>query len=81
MEEEAFLMIPSQWSPVHVANDGQISFFYLQERKTQPTSVLDLLSSGKATLAADAQLYLAERLLETAKNKHAIVLPLQREPE
>lgn len=77
MQEEAFVMMPNQWSPVRVADEGQIVFFYLQERKMGEAPILDLLSFGKETLAADAQRFLAERLLETAKKKNAIVLPLQ----
>ncbi len=81
MKEEAFIMMPNQWSPVRVADEGQIVFFYLQEKKRADTPILDLLSFGKETLASDAQRYLAERLLENAKGKNAIVIPLQGEKE
>jgi hypothetical protein len=77
MQEEAFVLMPNQWSPVRVAEEGQIVFFYLQERKPAEAPIFDLLSFGKEILAADAQRYLAERLLETAKQKNAIILPLQ----
>lgn len=81
MKEQAFLMLPDLWSPIHVAEDGQIVFFYLQEKKSTPGPVLDQLVLGKETLAADAKLYFAERLLQTVKKKHAIVIPVQKEDE
>lgn len=77
MTEDDFVMMPNQWSPVRLSDEGQVIFFYMQEKKTADTPILDLLAFGKETLAADAQRYLAEKLLESAKNKKAIVLPLQ----
>ncbi len=81
MKEEAFVMMPDQWSPVRVADQGQVIFFYLQEKKQTDAPILDLLSFGKETLAADAKRYLAERLLDVAKDKNAISIPLQGEKE
>ena len=81
MKNEAFMMHPDLWSPIHVAEDGQIVFFYLQEKKTTPTPILDQLSIGKETLAADAKTYFAEKFLQTVKDKNAIVIPLQKEDE
>lgn len=77
MSEDDFVMMPNQWSPIRLSDEGQVVFFYLKEKKTTDTPILDLLSFGKETLAADAQRYLAEKLLESAKNKKAIVIPLQ----
>ncbi|MES2273298.1 MAG: hypothetical protein V4487_03820 [Chlamydiota bacterium] len=78
MKEQAFLLVPNQWSPIHVAEEGQIVFFYLKEKKPCSTPLLDQMSVGKETLAADAKRYLAERLLETAKGKKSIVIPVER---
>lgn len=81
MKEQAFLMLPGLWSPIHVAEDGQIVFFYLQEKKIGEAPILDQLSFGKETLAADAKIYVTERLLQTVKQKKAIVIPVQKEDE
>lgn len=81
MKEQAFMMLSGLWSPVYAADDGQVVFFYLQEKKSNQLPILDQLNFGKETLAADAQRYVAERLLQTVKSKHAIVIPVQREDE
>ncbi len=81
MKEQAFLMLPDLWSPIHLADDGKILFFYLQEKKTTPAPILDQLAFGKETLAADAQAYVTERLLQVVKKKKAIVIPVQKEDE
>ena len=39
MKEQAFMMLPDLWSPIHVADDGQIVFFYYQEKKANPSSL------------------------------------------
>ena len=64
-----------------MAEDGEIVFFYLQERKSSPAPILDQLSIGKETLAADAKAYFAETFLQKVKEKNAIVIPLQKEDE
>jgi hypothetical protein len=79
MKEQAFLLVPNQWSPIYVPDDGQIVFFYLLEKKPHETPILEQLSFGKATLSADAQRYLGERLIETAQKKQAIVIPVEKE--
>ncbi len=81
MKEKAFIMLPDFWSPIHVADNGQISFFYLQEKKVNPAPILDQLLLGKQTLAADAKAYVAERLLKVVKTKKAIVIPVQKDNE
>jgi hypothetical protein len=81
MQNQAFLMLPDLWSPIHVADDGQIVFFYLQEKKVGADPILDQLSFGKETLAADAKAYVTEKLLQTVKIKNAIVIPLQKDDE
>lgn len=81
MKEQAFLLVPNEWSPIQVPADGQIVFFYLQEKKQDESPILEQLAFGKETLSADAQRFLAERLLETTIKKQAIVIPLQREIE
>ena len=81
MKEEAFVMVPEQWSPIHVPPDGDISFFYFEEKKPHRDPILEQVLFGKETIAADAERYVAERLIETAKKKNAIVIPLQMEKE
>lgn len=81
MKEQAFMMLPDCWSPIHVADQGEIMFFYLQEKKTNSAPILEQLAFGKETLSADAKLYATERLLEAVKNKHAIVIPVKKEEE
>jgi hypothetical protein len=83
MKEKAFLMLPEFWSPIHVADQGEIAFFYLQEKKSQPAPILDPLTFGlsKEVLAADAKAYAAEKLLQVVKKKNAIVIPIQKEDE
>lgn len=81
MKEQAFLMLPDLWSPIHVADNGEIIFFYLQEKKTTPSPILDQLAFGKETLAADAKAYVTEKLLKVVKKKNAIVIPVQKEDE
>ncbi len=81
MKEQAFMMLPALWSPVHVSDSGEIAFFYLQEKKTDDSPILEQLSFGKETLAADAKAYVTEKLLEVVKQKHAIVIPVQKEDE
>ena len=81
MKEEAFVMLTDQWSTIHVADDGEIVFFYLKEKRPVETPILEQLAFGKETLSADAGLYLAERLISAIQKKQAIVIPLQREVE
>lgn len=80
MKEQAFLMLPEIWSPVHVA-DGEVVFFYLQERKSNAAPILDHLNFGKEVLAADAQRFAAERLIQEIKKKQAILIPIQKEDD
>lgn len=79
MKEQAFVLVPNDWSPIHVPNDGQIVFFYLQEKKESEAPILEQLSFGKETLAADAQRFLAEKLLAKIQKKHSIVIPVKKE--
>jgi hypothetical protein len=81
MKEQAFLMLPDFWSPIHVADNGQIVFFYLQEKKVNPAPILDQLAFGKETLAADAKAFVTEKLIQVVKKKNAIVIPVQKEDE
>ncbi len=78
IKQEAFMMLPNVWSPLHVA-EGEIVFFYLQEKKSTPSPILEQLELGKETLASDAKRFVAEKLLQTIKKKKAIVIPVQRE--
>lgn len=79
MKEQAFMLNAGHWSPVHVADDGQVVFFYLEERKITPAPILDQLSFGKETLSADAKRFASEKILKTIKTKNAIMIPMQKE--
>jgi hypothetical protein len=79
MHEQPFFMMPNLWSPAHVAGNGEVEFFYLQERKTESAPILEQLTLGKETLSADAKLFVAERLLQKIRSKNAIQIPLQGE--
>ena len=81
MKNQAFMMMPETWSPVHEAEDGKVIFFYLKERKTAPGPILDQISVGKETLARDAKAFFAEKFLHAVKDKNSIVIPLQKEDE
>ena len=75
MKENAFVMMPNDWSPIRVPPNGELSFFYLIDKKPCEDLVLDQISVGKELIAADAQRYLAERLLESIFQKHSIIIP------
>jgi hypothetical protein len=77
MKDKAFVMMPKCWSPIHVSQNGEISFFYLVDKRPCINPVLDHISFGKELIAADAQLYIAERLLELILQNHSIVIPLE----
>jgi len=79
MKEQVLLMIPKEWSPVYVPLDGDITFFYFEEKKEHEEPILQQMSYGQETIAADAQRYVATRLLEITKKKNAIVIPLQKD--
>ena len=77
MKEKAFVMMPNEWSPIRVPPNGDISFFYLIDKKPCEKPVLDQISFGKELIAADAQRYLAEKLLESIFQTGSIALPLE----
>jgi hypothetical protein len=79
MKDQAFLMLPNVWSPIQVDESGEIVFFYLKERKTLETPILDQIPFGKQALAADAKAWVAERLLQKIKKEKAIVIPVKSE--
>lgn len=80
MNNEAFMLVPNQWSPVHVPLDGQIVFFYLQDRTQHMPEVYEL-EMGKAILSMDAQLCMAKILIDRIQKKKAIVIPMQKDGE
>ncbi|HEX2582549.1 MAG TPA: hypothetical protein VHL30_00340 [Chlamydiales bacterium] len=81
MAKEPFVLVPNQWSPVHTENDGGVHFIFLKNRFSSEEPILEQLSFGKAMLAADVQRLLAEKLLHTMRQKHALMIPLQPEQE
>lgn len=77
MKTLAFMMLPDQWSAIHVSDDGELSFFYLQQKKISEAPILEQLTANKELIAADAQRYLAMRLMEASK--HKIVIHKERD--
>jgi hypothetical protein len=81
MSKESFMLIPNQWSPVHVADDGSVVFMYLKARQGGKEPILEPLVAGRQVLSTDIQRVLAEKILTTMHQKHAVVIPLQPEGE
>ncbi len=82
MKEQAFNMASDLWSPIHVAENGEILFFYMQEKTASPvSSILEQVNFGKEILAMDAKRFAMEKLLLDIKEKQAIVIPVQQEGE
>ena len=54
---------------------GNSLFSILIDKKPCVNPVLDQISFGKELIAADAQLYLAEKLLESIFQNRSIILP------
>ena len=77
MKNEAFIMVPKEWSSIQVPPTGDISFFYLSEKHLPETPILEQIFFGKEILSADAQRYIAARFLESLKSKKSIVIPLE----
>lgn len=75
MKEQAFRMFPELWSPIHLADTGNVTFFYLDEKKVAQKAILDQMQSSQQTLALDAKGYLAEQLLKEISSHEAIVIP------
>ncbi len=74
MKNQAFAMMPNEWSPIHVPNNGDIAFFYVENKKARTAPILDPISFSKQIIAADAQMYLAEKLLKTIIQNNSIVI-------
>ena len=81
MNNEAFMLIPNQWSPVHVPDNGHIIFFYLQERIFQQEPILSQLEAGRETLSRETKKALTKRMLNRIRNKNAVTLPMQKEDD
>lgn len=80
MSEKAFFMPLNEWSQIRVAPDGDVSFFYLMEKKgVHETPIFEHITLGKELIAADAKRYLAMKLLETIAAKQSIVIPIHQE--
>lgn len=79
MKDEAFAMPSNLWSPIHAAEDGEIVFFYLKEKKTPERSLLEQISFGKAILSSDAKAFAAKQLLNRIVSTTAIRMPLNEE--
>lgn len=77
MTNEAFIVVPKQWSQVHVDEDG-VSFFYLKEKIVSDEPLLKQLSFGKEMLVSDVQSFLAKQLMGRMLEKK---VPLQIELE
>lgn len=76
MQNQAFIMMPRQWSDVHVSPNGNIAFFYFEEMKKEEAPVLEHLHTAQTLIADDAKRYVAEKLLAKVKEQHAMMIPL-----
>ncbi len=81
MNQQPYVLQPGEWSPVHVPPNGEILFFFLKNREISTEPILDQIQFGKETLSLEAQRCFADRLLEIALQKHALVFPLRIEGE
>ena len=81
MKTQPFVMMPQQWSSIHVPPNGDIIFFYCEGTKPHEEPILEQLTLGKQTLAADAQKYLAEQLIAIMQQQQSITIPVQKERE
>ena len=72
MKKSAFQMNLKEWSDVHIAEDGEITFFYLNEKLQAEGPILEQLNFAKGMLANDTKYYVMEQLLEKIKAKDAI---------
>lgn len=81
MKNLSFMMIPNEWSPIQVPPSGEISFFYLSQKRLPEAPILEQIAFGQELIGADAERYVAERVLKSIKTKKSIVLPLQGELE
>jgi len=81
MSKESFILVPNQWSPVHVADDGSVVFMYLKARQGGKEPIMEPIVAGRQVLSSDVQRVLAEKILTTMHQKHAVVIPLQPEGE
>lgn len=67
-------LAPQTWSSVSTSADGEISFFFLQEKRLEEEPTYTHLEAGKEILSADADRYFAERLLSILKQTETIRL-------
>ncbi|MBS0626312.1 MAG: hypothetical protein JSS32_09705 [Verrucomicrobia bacterium] len=81
MNTEAFILVPNQWSPVHVPPNGQIVFFYLQEKIKPAEPILSQMEAGKEMISRDTKRVVAKRLLNRIRKEKAVVLPMQKEED
>jgi hypothetical protein len=81
MSKESFILIPDQWSPIHVADDGDIMFMYLKTRQVNKEPIMEQLFAGRQVLASDVQKVVAQKILTVMQNKQAVIIPLQPEQE
>ncbi len=81
MSKESFILIPDQWSPIHVADDGDIMFMYLKTRQVNKEPIMEQLFAGRQILASDVQKVVAEKILTVMQKKQAVIIPLQPEQE
>lgn len=77
VKEQAFSLRKGEWSSMHVSASGEITFCYVKDKQEGQRPILDQISFGKATIAADASRYLGEKFLEEMKQKNAIFSPLE----
>lgn len=81
MSKESFVLIPNEWSSVHVESDGAVMFMYVKAKQANPSPIIDPLIAGKQVLSSDVGRVLAEQILGVMQKKRAVILPLQPDQE
>jgi len=78
MKEQLEKVAIGGWSTIDVPADGNISFFYFENKKISNEPILEQIVLGKETISADAQRYAARNLISLAKQKKSIAI-IQRD--
>jgi hypothetical protein len=81
MSKESFVLIPDQWSPIHIAEDGGVMFMYIKTRQLSQEPIIEQLMAERQILSSDVKRVLADNILRVMHKKQAVILPLQPEQE
>lgn len=80
MIEQGFASLPETWSLPHCSSEGEVSFFFLKEKRMPAEPVLIPLRIAKERLSADLQRSLGKNLIKRMQEKGSIVIPEESKP-